>query len=341
MPYYNPTMLPQRKSRISTTIVLAVGFIAIVLYCFFVSRHRILWSDELFSWMLLTDPSYRHMIKAWQAGADGGGFAFYLLCRTWLRIFGHSFLAFREFSAFNCFVGFAFLWLALRRYYRLMAAASALFTVWFGSNVILWQMVQTRFYGLLLGASCFALYAAVRSAWQTDEKGRDGAAILTLTFAANLLLVNVHPLGIGYSAALLLGAALSDLCDSRRRAGFYVAVLLTWPTLLLSSTAMEASARVGWPWFWTVRPSLRDLLLFWIPDLSNAGRYARTADRLFLMLLLGTIVLCGIAVARRQKIRRVLRSHSALLLPALGLLLSPLAIFVLCNEEPPCLWIAI
>jgi hypothetical protein len=322
-------MLSRLRRFGTTIIVLTLGFAAISLYCFFESRHKILWSDELFGWVLITDPSFPHMLAAWRGGADGGGIAFYLLCRVWLQLFGHSLLAFRSFSAFGCFAGYTFLWLVLRRYYRPLIATLVLFFVWFGSDVILWQMVQTRFYGMLLGVSCFALYASLRSVWETDGGRRNQPLTLALVGAANLLLVNTHPLGLGYSAALLAGAAVSDFLDSRRRIGFYVAVLATWPTLLFSVAAIRGSARVGDPWFWTGRPTLRDLRLFWIPDVSMARRFNGSCQSVFEWGLLAALIWLGVALICSRRVRGTLSQHSAVLIPAMGLVLTPIAIFAI------------
>ncbi len=54
-----------------TAAVFALSLILVGGYGYFVSRGRIFWSDELFGWMLITDPSWVHMIASWRDGLDG------------------------------------------------------------------------------------------------------------------------------------------------------------------------------------------------------------------------------------------------------------------------------
>ncbi len=85
-----------------------------------------------------------------------------------------------------------------------------MFAVWFGSRTILGQEIQARFYGMMLGAAAFALYASIRSARETDDGRPVRFSTLAATFVANLLLVSAHPFGFLYSAAILFAAGVSD-----------------------------------------------------------------------------------------------------------------------------------
>lgn len=257
-----------KKWRIDA-LVLTAAFICIFAYCYFVSRHRILWSDELFGWMLITDPSWNHMLAAWRGGADGGGILFYVLARAWLKLFGRTVLSFRMFSAAGCFLGFATVWLAARRFYRPILAAVSLFLVWFGSQTILSQMVQTRFYGLVLGTTGCCLLASVSTLSLRERSRRGRWAVLLGSSLSNLLLVGSHPFGLLYSAAILTGAAVSDFHARRRRYSYYLASTIPWTILAFSRDAMLNSANVGRPWFWTTRPTFYDLFRMFYP--ASAG----------------------------------------------------------------------
>ncbi len=225
--------------------------------------------------MLVTDPSWAHALRAWRLGADGGGLGFYVLCRLWLDVFGRNAVAFRAFSAAGVFAGLAGMWFSLRRFYRPEIVATALFAVWFGSQTVLFQMVQTRFYGLLLGAAAWALYAGLRSARETDAGEPARLSTLALEFVAHLLLVSTHPFGVLFSGLLLAAALLDDGIARRRRPRFYAVGVLGWAVLLFSWTAMRNSARVGQPWFWTTRPHVMDLVMTFIPDmLPSVHRFA-------------------------------------------------------------------
>ncbi len=266
-------MVSSSRSWLVSLSVISLAFIAISSYCYGISHARILWSDELFGWMLVSDATWRHMLYAWELGADGGGLAFYVLCRLWLGIFGHSALAFRAFSAANIFLAFVAMWFTLRRYYQPAFVAVGLFLVWFGSRTILWQMFQTRFYGLLLAACAAVVWAQLRSAREADAGAVGRRGTMLLVFFFNLLLVGTHPLGIFYSALVLLAAVMDDLLSRRRRPVFYLAALSSWTLLLPSHTAMRNSAAVGKPWFWTVTPNGKDLVdyltPYWLPHVHK------------------------------------------------------------------------
>ena len=86
-----------------------------VLFCCWFSFGRIFWEDEVLGWMLIHDPSWSHFVASWKAGADGGGFSFYVIGRAWFRLFGASDLSFRLISAVSFGCGFCVAWRAARR----------------------------------------------------------------------------------------------------------------------------------------------------------------------------------------------------------------------------------
>ncbi len=307
---------------LSDLFVLTTGFVATALYCYYVSHNRILWSDEIFGWLLVTDPSWTHMLSAWRLGVDGGGFAFYTLCKLWLLTFGPNYLNFRAFSAAGCFLGLVATWRVLQFFYPDWIAACCVFAVWFGSKTILWQMVQNRFYGLLLGACALAFCSAISTSIYLTGNIRKQRSLLALAIFANILLVETHPFGVLYSAAIVTGCLLSDWVEKRKRFGFYVASVGPWFLLLFSRQAMVNSAKVGKPWFWTVRPTKQDLLSLyqphWIPHINHRLVVIGTAT-LFLLLW---------PAARRSLVRSFQARHRVLL-PALALTLVPIPVFLL------------
>lgn len=299
-----------QRDRLWTICVLGFALLYVVSYTYGISRHRIFWGDELFGWALVTDPSWSHMLRAWNLGADGGGISFYVLCRLWLGILGRSELAFRAFSAAGVFAAFCIMWMVLRRYYQPLAAAGALYIVFLGSPTILNQMIQCRFYGLLLAASALVIYAMTLRSGSLSK-----CPSLTFVFASNLLLVSTHPLGAGFSAVLLGAYFLVDLLSRRPQWASYLAVFASWSVLLFSRTALEASAAVGKPWFWTMKPTFGDLVQYFTPSFSMLQ------PKLFLLLAFGLLA--------TSKGRLAVKMRFDLLLPAAALLFCPVAIWLL------------
>ena len=121
----------------------------------------------MLGWLLLRDPSWSHMVHAWNIGADGGGFSFYILGRAWFHLFGDSRLAFRLFSS-TCFgLAFVVLWVALRRLYPTWIVALATSNTVFFSPPLTMHFLEGRFYGLLVLSTALALWLALR----LDETG--------------------------------------------------------------------------------------------------------------------------------------------------------------------------
>ena len=236
----------------------------------------------MLGWMLLRDPTWRHMIFAYKQGADGGGFSFYLLGRAWLGVFGPSPLAFRLFSA-TCFgLAFVVTWATLRRFYGVGVTAFASFNTWFFSPPFVAHMAEGRFYGLLvLGVALAARLTAIwggrslpsqgavsGSAGQLPESGtgRRTSLVYLSMFAAHGLLVTSHLLGVVFSAFLIAVMVVLDRLARRPKPWLYAAGVASWLLLLPERANIVASERVGKPWFWTKAPRRRSrwcCLYFW------------------------------------------------------------------------------
>ena len=221
------------------------------------SRGRLFWEDEMLGWMLLRDPSWRHMLFAYQQGADGGGFLFYLLGRGWFHLFGPSELSFRLFSSICFGLAFAATWAGARRFYSTGIVAFALFNTWFFSPPFVAHMAEGRFYGLLVLGVALAFWLALVLA----DAPRPTTNRLYLTiFLVHAVLSTSHLLGVVFSAFLIAATVVLDLLDHRPRPRLYVAGAASWLLLLPEWTNIAATARVGKPHFWTKAPRAMDIL---------------------------------------------------------------------------------
>ena len=233
-------------------LLMSLGFGFTLLVSALLGHGRIFWEDEMLGWMLLTDPSWHHMIMAWKMGADGGGFAFYLLGRGWLHLFGPSEMAYRLFSAVGFGLAFALTWATLRRYHGIWVVTFAMFNTYFCSQPLVLHMVEGRFYGLLV----FALALTVWLAMKLQDYPASIPPVFYITvLVAHSLLVTSHILGVTYSFFVLAGMITLDLLAQRFRPVLYGTVMVTWLLLLPEREAIHASAQVGKPWFWTTQPT--------------------------------------------------------------------------------------
>ena len=233
------------------------GFLWTLAVAAILSRGRIFWEDEMLGWMMLRDPSWHHMLLAYNAGADGGGFTFYLTGRAWLHLFGQSELAFRLYSA-TCF-GLAFVvsWAAMRQFYRTGIVAFALFNTWFFSLTFVEHMAEGRFYGLLVFGVSLAIWLVFNL---MDVPKPTPARFYGLMFVVNALLTTSHLLGVVFSGFLLLALIVLDAGAKRLRPLLYLAAAASWLLLLPERTNIHASAAVGKPWFWTVPPGVAGVI---------------------------------------------------------------------------------
>ena len=307
------------KTNIRATrdnLTCAAFVVAIMALAFFYSRGRIMWSDELFGWMLVTDPSFRHMLHAWNAGADGGGICFYVLARLWLDVFGRTAIAFRAFSAAGVATAAVLTFRAGRRFFRWEIVLFAVSLIWFSSDVVLWQIMQGRFYGLLLAEVAAASYLFLLTLDQIT-RGR-----LVLTFLGHTLLVGTHPFGVLYSGVVILTMICWDALERRLRPTLYAAAFGGWWILLATWKEIPNAAAIGKPHSWTVTPRLGDL--------GNAYSCWSLLTSVVLacavLLLLASLALGRI---RREEIREAVQAHRPILLLSAGLLSIPLFVFLI------------
>ena len=249
-----PTRQPVLTETLLDALTAAALIAVTVALCLTYSHGRIMWSDEIFGWMLVNDPSFSHMLFAWRSGADGGGIVFYLLARAWIAVFGHTTLAFRMFSAAGVAIAAIFTFFTIRRFTRWSIALFSVALLWFTSDNVLWQILQARFYGLLLAEVAAAGYLFVCA----SASPRPTRTLLLLTFLCHTALAGTHPFGLVYSAATVCAMLLFDLLH-RRRPLLPLAAVAGWWILLPSLQAIRNTAAVGKPHFWTTTPTPADL----------------------------------------------------------------------------------
>lgn len=232
-------------------LYIAMAFVLTLGVAAAVSRGRIFWEDELLGWLMLRDPSWRHMIAGWLKGVDGGGILFYLTGRLWFLIFGASVLSFRLYTATGFALTFSLIWAAGRRFYGAGIIAFAILITWFGSPIPIQTLAQGRFYGLVMAANALATYLYVRLA--------DKAVVLrrfyVYLFLAHACLVTSHILGVVYSSLIVLAMIVQDFVVKNWRPWLYLSAVIPDLLLIPCLPAIYASARVGKPHFWSTQPT--------------------------------------------------------------------------------------
>ena len=264
---------------------MVAGFVLTLTITVVNSRHRIFWEDEMLGWLLLRDPSWHHMVRAWNLGADGGGFSFYVLGRGWFAVFGDSRLAFRLFSS-TCFgLAFVALWAALRRVYPTWIVAFAAFNTMFFSPPLTMHFLEGRFYGLLVMSTALAMWLALRLDEEFETTPRH---LYVAAFLIHGLLTTSHLLGVVFSFFVLLATVILDRLRGRLRVGLYLTVAVSWLLLIPEKTSIVAAGRVGKPHFWTRAPRLSEIV----------GGYSGFSHEI--LLVLGVLFVAAVVLLRRS-----------------------------------------
>ena len=301
-------------------ILLGVGLTFAI--CLRLGAGRLFWEDEVLGWLMLKDPSWRHVLFSWQHGADGGGAFFYILGRAWFKVFGSSVMSFRLFTA-TCFsLAFALLWKALRQYYPVACVAFSVGVTWFLSPALVPHFAEGRFYGLFLAAFAASLLVIVRS-----FRAPVDARLTFFAFLANSALVTSHILGIAYSACMLGAWIVADQKEGRFRSRLYLAAAASWLWLIPSYPAIVASAAVGKPHFWTTQPDLKLFLL------AYTGSSLRTT--LILGALIAGVLLQAVIRRRHENGIEAAESRAPILLIMIALFCIPIIFLAEGYVGPP------
>jgi hypothetical protein len=236
-------------------LLLCCAVLSLVVACVLCSLHKQAWTDEVFTWMELSDPSLGHLYYAVQHGADGGMPLFYTTAWLWAKAFGTSVLALRLYSCVGMCAALVVTWRTLRRFYGTWATAFGVLGFWGTSGLVLDQNAEARFYGLFLLAVALALNLYARLNVEQTPKLR----LLLLSLLSQAALVCSHVLGIIYGGLILLGLILSDATRRRFRPRVYLSHAAGWLALLVWLPSIRASIAVGKPHGWIGKPELKYL----------------------------------------------------------------------------------
>lgn len=269
------------KSGFVVTLIASIACFATI--CLWLSAHRMMWGDEFDAWNLIADPSWKHALQSWNAGADGGPPLYYAIGRIIVAIAGPHPLALRLYSV-ACFWLAAFVWTQiLRRYFGGVIAVAATAFAFLCSFEFIDQFAQVRFYGQLVLAFSLAVWVAL---W-LERRQSSGRSWFGWSLAAGVFLVLSHPLGVIYNAAIALARLLSRTQINYKLSSFAGIIASSGALLIFLSGLKSGAATTNWLGV----PHLPDLIHFYDnhPLLLAHARYVS--------VLLNLALLCLIAYA--------------------------------------------
>jgi hypothetical protein len=327
-----------QKVPLAETLLVSCAVLSLVIACVVCSLHKQAWTDEVFTWRELSDPSLWHLYHAVQHGADGGMPLFYTTAWLWARAFGTAVLTLRMYSCVAMCAALVVTWRTLRRFYGTWATAFGILSFWGTSGLVLDENAEARFYGLFLLTVALTLNISTRLMVQPSPKLR----LLVLSLVSQSALVLSHVLGILYGGLILLGLILSDAAQRRFRPRIYLFHAAGWLALLVWLPSIRASMAVGKPHGWIGKPELKYLFpaylfapfeqWFLLLERHSGGARWRMVHHVaeFAMLIaLAVILLLGLRKLLAAERRTSPDPGRALLLIGYLLLSAPLILFVL------------
>lgn len=147
--------LSERKNIQYIIPVLAI--LSFTLSCIIISAKKYYWNDEFYSYYLLSDQTFWHMLSAFSDKINTAPPLYFILGWIWEKIFGSSELSLRLMSSIGISSGFLILWIMLRRTFDFFSVSLATLYVFCLSGVILDQNSEARMYGLYLLISSIVL----------------------------------------------------------------------------------------------------------------------------------------------------------------------------------------
>jgi uncharacterized membrane protein len=98
----------------------AIAVASLIASCIIVSSKKYFWIDELETYLLVGDHSFRHMMIAFGDKFTNVPPLYFVLGWLWARAFGVTELSLRLFSSLGMCVAFVVTWITLRRNYRFL-----------------------------------------------------------------------------------------------------------------------------------------------------------------------------------------------------------------------------
>jgi hypothetical protein len=314
------------KARQWEYAVPGLATLSLLVSCVFISAKKHFWNDEFFSYYLLSDKSFGHMLAAFHDKINAAPPLYFIFGGIWARPFGSSELSLRLFSCLGMCAALWLLWNTLRRTYDLWPTAIGALSIFCTSGIILAQNAEARMYGLFVALCALGLYLY-------DTACRTNSAswgLVVGTVCTHAAIINTHLFGIIYSAALLISLILRDRYFNSFKANIYLSIVLSWLSLLPYIPSFLNQSDAVKPRAWLPTPTLRDLTEF--IGISSSSFFSFSAFVL-LILISGLQFVCR--GARNDPLAKRREEHGEHPEPQLSLLIAAYAFFIV----PVFIWV--
>ena len=226
--------------------------LVMIIFCLVVSPQRTFWNDEVFSWFFVADPSFSHMLQAFNDKLNNTPLFYFALGWGWSQLFGASELSLRLFSCLGFCVAYFIIWIVLHKRFGFWPATIATTSVFMTSSIILYQIHEARMYGLYLALAAGALYLYDAA----GKQKKAGWKLVLLTFLVHTAIMHTHLFGMFYVAAFLGASVVRDTIQKNWQPWIYAALLAGGATFIFYYPAFVIQADAGSPRSWLPLPGI-------------------------------------------------------------------------------------
>lgn len=241
---------------------------SLLISCILISDKKYFWNDELYSYYLLADQSFKNMLVAFHDKINGTPILYFLIGWLWAKLFGATELSLRLFSSLGFCIALVVTWITLRQTYSLLPASFGVLTVFCVSEIILSQNAEARMYGLFIACCSLGLFQYNSLNHDLKDKSPIYQRKLWLNMLIHIGIVHTHLFGILYSGAVLFSHLASDIYFKKFRPSLYYSIILSWASLIFYIPSFLNQADAGNPRLWIPVPSTRELIDFLNSHLS-------------------------------------------------------------------------
>lgn len=312
-------------------LVPLLASISLIISCIIISSKKFFWNDELYSYYLLSDPSFSHMLGAFHDKINNTPALYFILGWLWARLFGSTELSLRLFSSVGMCLACMIVWITLRRTYSFWSTSIGTLSVFCTSGLILSQNSEARMYGLFMFLCSLAL-------WQFDQNnchGKVSKSMLFSNFFIHAAILHTHLFGLFYSTAILCSQIFVDARFKISRYKLYLSIVLSWLSLIFYLPSFLVQADAGKPRTWIPTPLLKDLINFFNPS----SELFFISFVLFLLVIISVLhFLISPIVIAQEKSYPSHQAEFSLLIFAFIFLLVPIFVWIISRTVKPIFW---
>lgn len=230
--------------------------LSLLISCVIVSPKKYFWNDELYSYYLLSEESFKHMWGSFNDKINNTPPLYFILGWLWAKLFTASELSLRLFSSIGLALSCCITWVTLRRSFSFSATSIGVLIPFCASTLVLQQNSEARMYGLYMTVCSLGLllYDTI------NKKSKPDTTLLIANSLVHASFIQTHLHGLFFSGAILASFIVTDWYFNRFRPTVYLSIVVGWLSFLLYLPAFLIQVDAGTPRTWIYLPTWRDLV---------------------------------------------------------------------------------